>query len=60
MTLSQLEREGSLTVEDHARLAIVSITVATERLVWLTVEEEHLSLCFFSMFISTKQKRLGL
>ena len=55
MTLSQLEREGSLTVEDHARLAVVSITLATERLVWLTFswEEEHLSLCFFSIFIST-------
>ena len=33
---SQLEREGSLSAEELARLAAVSITLATERLVWLT------------------------
>ena len=42
----QLEREGSLSAEGLARLAAVSITLATERLAWLTfsLEEEHLSL----------------
>ena len=52
---SQLEREGSLSAEELARLAAVSITLATERLVWLTFswEEEHFSLCFFSRLLIT-------